>query len=133
VEAAPIALGDLIKGGLVDLDGTAPTSRTDQLDTHYLRGFLRSAANTRRSTTASGTFRLDARSAQLPQMGIAHQREYGAAFRRLAAFEDRLREAAAIGGQASALAYDGLTNGALIPPAADAPLGETKSPEAQEN
>lgn len=133
VEAAPIGLGDLVKGGLVDLDGTEPTSRTDQLDTDYLRGFLRSAANTRRSTTASGTFRLDARSAQLPQMGIARQREYGAAFRRLAAFEDRLREAAAIGGQASALAYDGLTNGSLIPPAADAPLGETKSPEAQEN
>lgn len=132
VEAAPIGLGDLVRGGLVDLDSTVPTSRTDQLDTDYLRGFLRSATNTRRSTTASGTFRLDARSAQLPQMDIARQREYGAAFRRLAVFEERLREAAAIGERASALAYDGLTNGALLPPAARTSPGESHPQEAQE-
>ncbi|MFG2847105.1 hypothetical protein ACGF12_28605 [Kitasatospora sp. NPDC048296] len=35
--------------------------------------------------------RMDARSAQLPQMDIERQREYGAAFRRLADFADRLR------------------------------------------
>jgi hypothetical protein len=132
LEAAPIGIGDLIRSGLVDLDGTMPTSRTDQLDTDYLRGFLRSAANTRRSTTASGTFRLDARSAQLPQMDIARQREYGSAFQRLAAFEDRLREAAAIGGRVSALAYDGLTSGALLPPATSPSSGESESPEDQE-
>ncbi len=131
VDAAPIGLGDLVRGGLVDLDGSAPTSRTDQLDTDYLRGFLRSAANTRRSTTASGTFRLDARSAQLPQMGIARQREYGVAFRRLAMFEERLREAATIGERASELAYDGLTNGALLPPATMS-TEESESQETQE-
>lgn len=132
VEAAPISIGDLIRSGLVDLDGTTPTSRTDQLDTDYLRGFLRSAANTRRSTTASGTFRLDARSAQLPQMNIARQQEYGSAFQRLAAFEDRLREATTIGERASALAYDGLTSGALLPPATSPSSRESESPEDQE-
>ncbi|WP_037704295.1 N-6 DNA methylase [Streptomyces scabiei] len=132
IEAAPMGLGDLVRGGLVDLDGTVPTSRTDQLDTDYLRGFLRSAANARRSTTASGTFRLNAGSAQLPQMEVGRQREYGEAFRRLAAFEELLREAAAIGGRASALAYDGLTKGALLPPAASTSSGMSESQEAQE-
>ncbi|MFJ4744987.1 N-6 DNA methylase [Streptomyces sp. NPDC088775] len=132
IEAAPMGLGDLVRGGLVDLDGTVPTSRTDQLDTDYLRGFLRSAANTRRSTTASGTFRLNAGGAQLPQMDIGRQREYGEAFRRLAAFEELLREAAAVGVQASALAHDGLTKGALLPPATSTSSGKSESQEAQE-
>ncbi|MEU2054238.1 N-6 DNA methylase [Streptomyces bungoensis] len=133
IEAAPMGLGDLVRGGLVDLDGTVPTSRTDQLDTDYLRGFLRSAANTRRSTTASGTFRLNASGAQLPQMDIGRQREYGEAFRRLAAFEELLREANAIGGRIGALAYDGLTKGALLPPpATGASPGKNESQEAQE-
>ena len=128
-----MGLGDLVRGGLVDLDGTVPTSRTDQLDTDCLRGFLRSAANTRRSTTASGTFRLSASGAQLPQMDIGLQREYGEAFRRLAAFEELLREAAAIGDRASALAYDGLTKGALLPPPATGALsGKSESQKAQE-
>jgi hypothetical protein len=132
IEAAPMGLGDLVRGGLVDLDGTVPTSRTDQLDTDYLRGFLRSAANARRSTTASGTFRLNAGSAQLPQMEVGRQREYGEAFRRLAAFEELLREAAAVGVRASALAHDGLTKGALLPPATNTSSGKSESQEAQE-
>lgn len=128
IEAAPMGLGDLVRGGLVDLDGTEPTSRTDQLDTDYLRGFLRSAANTRRSTTASGTLRLNASGAQVPQMEIGRQREYGEAFRRLAAFEELLREAAAIGDRVGALAYDGLTKGALLPPSATSASSGRASP-----
>ncbi|MDX3640658.1 N-6 DNA methylase [Streptomyces sp. MB09-02B] len=133
IEAAPIGLGDLVRGGLVDLDGTVPTSRTDQLDTDYLRGFLRSATNIRRGTTASGTFRLNAPAARLPQMDIGRQREYGEAFRRLAAFEELLREAAAIGDRVGVLAYDGLTKGALLPPSAtgESP-GKSESQEARE-
>ncbi|MFK4599465.1 N-6 DNA methylase [Streptomyces pristinaespiralis] len=133
IEAAPMGVGDLVRGGLVDLDGTEPTSRTDQLDTDYLRGFLRSAANTRRSTTASGTLRLNASGAQVPQMDIGRQREYGEAFRRLAAFEELLREAAAIGDRVGALAYDGLTKGALLPPSAiSASSGKSESQEAKD-
>ncbi len=132
IEGAPIGLGDLVRNGLVDLDSTAPTSRTDQLDTDFLRGFLRSSANTRRSTTVTGTFRLDARSAQLPQMDIDRQLEYGSVFRRLAAFEDRLREAVAVGGRVSALAFDGLTNGALLPAVMDASTRQDEHREGQE-
>ncbi|MEV0975274.1 N-6 DNA methylase [Streptomyces sp. NPDC049915] len=133
IEAAPMGLGDLVRGGLVDLDGTEPTSRTDRLDTDYLRGFLRSAANTRRSTTVSGTLRLNASGAQVPQMDIGRQREYGEAFRRLAAFEELLREVAAIGDRVGALAYDGLTRGALLPPSANsASSGKSESQEAQD-
>ncbi|MFJ3659408.1 N-6 DNA methylase [Streptomyces sp. NPDC090119] len=133
IEAAPMGLGDLVRSGLVDLDGTEPTSRTDQLDTDYLRGFLRSAANTRRSTTASGTLRLNASGAQVPQMDIGRQREYGEAFRRLAAFEELLRDAAAVGDRVGALAYDGLTNGALLPPSAtSASSGKSESQEAED-
>lgn len=58
---------------------------------------------------------------------------HGEAFRRLAAFEELLREAAALGGQVGALAYDGLTKGALLPPpATGASSGESESQEAQE-
>ena len=91
------------------------TSTSDQLDTDYLRGFLRSAGNTRRNTSATGTHRTDLRGAQLPQMDIGRQRRYGAAFRDLGEFERRLRELARMGDQAAHLAYDGLTNGALAP------------------
>lgn len=66
-------------------------------------------------------------------MDIGLQREYGEAFRRLAAFEELLRKAAAIGGRASALAYDGLTKGALLPPSATSALSEkSEFQEAQE-
>ncbi|MFF9576198.1 hypothetical protein ACF1BA_13420 [Streptomyces rubiginosohelvolus] len=66
-------------------------------------------------------------------MDIGLQREYGEAFRRLAAFEELLRKAATIGGRTSALAYDGLTNGALLPPSATIALsGTSESQEARE-
>ncbi|MFI1518610.1 N-6 DNA methylase [Kitasatospora cineracea] len=114
-ETATIAVGDLIRGGLVELDGTSALSSTPQLDSDYLRGFLRSAANTHRSTSTTGTFRSDIRSAQVPQMDIERQRDYADSFRRLAAFEQALREAADLGTRAAGLAFDGLTNGALLP------------------
>lgn len=134
--AGPVGETRRTADGTDDGEGTnrtVPTSCTDQLDTDCLRGFLRSAANTRRTTTASGTFRLSASGAQLPQMNIGLQREYGVAFRRLAAFDELLREAAPIGGRASALAYDGLTKGALLPPSATSALsGKSESQKAQE-
>jgi hypothetical protein len=76
---------------------------------------LRSAANTRRSTSASGTFRLDGRGARIPQMDIAEQRRYGTAFRALQEFEERTRRVAELSREAAALARDGLGNGALTP------------------
>ncbi|MFJ6659152.1 hypothetical protein ACIQNG_22770 [Streptomyces sp. NPDC091377] len=66
-------------------------------------------------------------------MDIGRQREYGEAFRRLATFGELLREAAAIGDRVGALAYDGLTKGALLPPSAtSASSGKSESQEAQD-
>ncbi|MEV4870677.1 HsdM family class I SAM-dependent methyltransferase [Streptomyces syringium] len=112
---AAVGVTDLLQAGLVRAEGDEVISTSDQLDTDYLRGFLRSAGNARRNTSPTGTHRPDLRGAQLPQMDIEQQRRYGGAFRNLGEFEQRLKELARIGDQAARLAYDGLTNGALAP------------------
>ncbi|MFE9311921.1 class I SAM-dependent DNA methyltransferase [Streptomyces sp. NPDC006706] len=110
-----VSVADLARAGLVEYGDTEPVSISDQLDTDFLQGFLRSAANTRRSTSASGTFRLDGKGARVPQMDIAEQRRYGAAFRALQEFEERARRVAELSRDAAALARDGLACGALEP------------------
>ncbi|MEU7381662.1 N-6 DNA methylase [Streptomyces sp. NPDC042207] len=110
-----VSVTDLARAGLVEYGGAEPVSISDQLDTDFLQGFLRSAANTRRSTSASGTFRLDGKGARVPQMDIVEQRRYGAAFRALQGFEERARRIAELSRDAAALARDGLANGALEP------------------
>ncbi|MFD5128011.1 N-6 DNA methylase [Streptomyces olindensis] len=111
-----VSVADLARAGLVEFGDTEPVSVSDQLDTDFLRGFLRSTSNTRRSTSASGTFRFDAKGARIPQMDIAEQRRYGAAFRALQEFEERARRMAELSKEAAALARDGLSSGALTPP-----------------
>ncbi|MFJ8129024.1 hypothetical protein [Streptomyces hydrogenans] len=111
-----MSLSELARAGLIELSEDAVLSTSGQLDSDCLNGFLRGAANHRRSTSASGTFRLDARGARVPQMRIAEQRRYGAAFRTPAAFEESVRELTELSGRAAALARDGLTGGALLPP-----------------
>lgn len=119
LDSAMVKVADLARAGLVAFaDGTA-NSASDQLDNDFLNGFLRSAANLARSTSASGTFRADARAARLPQMGIDEQRRYGTAFRDLDEFERRIKEIARLGERAASLARDGLTTGALRPPRSD--------------
>ncbi|MFF3084551.1 class I SAM-dependent DNA methyltransferase [Streptomyces nojiriensis] len=118
-DTATVSLAELFRAGLVDTDAGAPRSRSPQLDTDYLRGFLQSASNLRRSTSSSGTHRVDARAARIPQMAVADQRRYGAAFRSLQEFEERVTSLAELGKRAAALAREGLTNGALVPPADD--------------
>ncbi|WBB58230.1 N-6 DNA methylase [Streptomyces sp. WMMC500] len=113
---ATISLADLSRAGLVDLTDAEPRSTSDQLDTEFLRGFLRSTANRRRSTSSSGTYRLDVKGARIPQMAVEEQRRYGAAFRALREFEEHVGEVARLAEQVSALARDGLTNGTLLPP-----------------
>ncbi|WP_432174104.1 N-6 DNA methylase [Streptomyces sp. Tue6028] len=115
VEGPTVSVAELARAGLVEYGDPEPVSVSDQLDTDYLQGFLRSAANTRRSTSASGTFRLDGRGARIPQMDIAEQRRYGTAFRALQEFEERTRRVAELSREAAALARDGLGNGALTP------------------
>ncbi|MEY9212707.1 N-6 DNA methylase [Thermobifida halotolerans] len=113
--AAQVRVADLVDNGLAEIDGDALRSTSDRLDTDFLNGFLRSAANTRRSTSASGVFRTDARSARVPQMDVAEQHRYGAAFRSLEEFERQARRLAELASRAAELARDGLTSGALTP------------------
>lgn len=110
-----VRVADLADAGLVDLEGTAPRSTDGRVDTDYLRGFLHSAANTRRSTSASGTHRTEARSARVPRMSTEEQRRYGAAFRAVAEFERRAKELSALAERAAELGREGLTSGMLAP------------------
>ncbi|MFF4050406.1 N-6 DNA methylase [Streptomyces chartreusis] len=114
-ELNAVDVSDLVQAGLVATEGSETISTSDQLDTDYLRGFLRSASNTRRNTTSTGTHRTDLRGAQLPQMDIEQQRRYAHVFRELGEFERRIKEVAKMSDRAARLAYDGLTNGALAP------------------
>ncbi|MBD9703185.1 N-6 DNA methylase [Streptomyces sp. ID01-12c] len=115
LDGPSVSVADLARAGLVEYGDPEPISVSDQLDTDYLQGFLRSAANTRRSTSASGTYRLDGKGARIPQMDIAEQRRYGTAFRALQEFEKRARRVTELSREVAALARDGLGNGALAP------------------
>ncbi|ULR54642.1 N-6 DNA methylase [Streptomyces deccanensis] len=118
LDGPSVSVADLARAGLVEYGGPErpePVSVSEHLDTDYLQGFLRSAVNTRRSTSASGTFRLDGKGARVPQMDIAQQRRFGAVFRALQEFEERARRVTELSREAAALARDGLGNGALTP------------------
>lgn len=115
-DGVPVAVSDLLAAGLVSLDGDELTSVSDQLDPDYVRGFASSAANVRRSTSSSGTFRAELQAARLPRMDVERQRRYGDAFRSLGAFERELAQLASMGDRVARLARDGLTGGALDPP-----------------
>src|SRR5690606_25840958 len=115
LDGATVRVGELARARLVEVSDGDVAAASYQLDTHLLRGSLRSAANVRRSTSGSGTFRADVRGARIPQMSVEDQRRYGAAFRALDEFERRLAELAKLGERAASLARDGLTQGALRP------------------
>jgi N-6 DNA methylase len=115
LDAATASVADLARAGLVAHDGPEPVSASEQLDTDYLQGFLRSSVNTRRSTSASGTYRLDSRGARIPRMGIDEQRRYGSAFRALTEFEEGMRKVEELSRRLAETARDGLATGALAP------------------
>ncbi|MFB6836699.1 N-6 DNA methylase [Streptomyces sp. NPDC056361] len=115
LDAVTTSVTDLARAGLVGYVESEPVSASDQLDTDYLQGFLRSSANVRRATSTSGTYRLDTRGARIPRMGIDDQRRYGSAFRALSTFEQDMREIGELSRQLAELARDGLATGALAP------------------
>ncbi|MEU3147078.1 N-6 DNA methylase [Streptomyces sp. NPDC006999] len=115
LDGPSVGVAELIRAGLVEFADPEPVSTSDQLDTDFLRGFLHSTANSRRSTSSSGTFRLDSKGARIPRMDIDAQRGYGSVFRALKEFEERSRRVAELSRQIAALARDGLGNGALRP------------------
>ncbi|MFD3805842.1 hypothetical protein ACFWTC_20015 [Streptomyces sp. NPDC058619] len=114
-----VSVAELARAGLVEYGDPEPASASEQLDTDYLRGFLRSTASVRRSTSVGGTFRADGRGARIPQLAIEEQRCYGRAFRAIQEFEECMGAVAGLSRKAAALARDCLGNGALAPTADD--------------
>ncbi|MEV0093670.1 N-6 DNA methylase [Streptomyces sp. NPDC050738] len=112
---ATTSVADLARAGLVAYDGPEPVSVSDRLDTDYLQGFLRSSVNVRRSTSASGTFRMDGRGSRIPRMGIDEQRRYGSAFQSVSAFEEEMRKVEELSRKIAEVAREGLATGALVP------------------
>ncbi|MFF0450618.1 N-6 DNA methylase [Streptomyces sp. NPDC004609] len=115
LDGSMVSVAELARAGLVEYGGPQPVSVSDQLDTDYLRGFLHSTANVRRSTSASGTYRADGRGARVPQLDIGEQRRYGQVFRALQEFEEVVRAVSELSRETASLARDGLGNGALSP------------------
>ncbi|WP_405108685.1 N-6 DNA methylase [Micromonospora sp. NBC_01405] len=85
------------------------------LDPWFLAGQLRTSANERQASSLSGTLRFDLRLAQVRRLPLGEQRAQGEAFRRLAAFESAIRQAAALGAELVQLTADGLASGGLLP------------------
>ncbi|MFI7278109.1 N-6 DNA methylase [Streptomyces sp. NPDC049879] len=119
--AAPYVVPDSDAGttperhtGLLRPDPTA-------LDPWFLAGFLRGSANTRQASSyASSAGRIDLRRLKVPRLPLPLQRRYGSRFAELAAFENALAQAAALGRRLAQGTVDGLTEGTL-PPGDDGP------------
>ncbi|WP_253866468.1 hypothetical protein [Micromonospora sp. WMMA2032] len=88
----------------------------DALDPWFLAGHLRTSGNERQASSLSGTLRFDIRRAQIRRLPLKEQRAYGDAFRRLAAFEVAVREAASLGSELVRVTADGLAQGVVRPP-----------------
>ncbi|WP_329133535.1 SAM-dependent methyltransferase [Streptomyces sp. NBC_01476] len=115
LDGATTSVADLARAGFVAYEGSEPVSASEQLDTDFLQGFLRSSANARRSTSASGTYRFDGKGARIPRMGIDEQRRYGSVFRALSAFEEGTRKVDELSRRLADVARDGLASGGLAP------------------
>ncbi|SDH28426.1 N-6 DNA Methylase [Sinosporangium album] len=109
----------VVSGGGAVLGTHVTLLRPDpaRLDPHFLAGFLCASANLREYSSLSSQFRVDVRRARVPLLPLDEQRRYGTAFRRLAAFQAALRQAAEVGDGLARLVADGLTRGAVQPPA----------------
>ncbi|WP_406337664.1 hypothetical protein [Streptomyces sp. NBC_00649] len=80
-----------------------------------LEGFLGAGPNIRRSTSQSGTYRLDPKSARIPQREPAVQRRYGSAFRALGEAEAQALRLTETVRRMAEVAREGLGSGALEP------------------
>ncbi|MFI8084018.1 N-6 DNA methylase [Kitasatospora sp. NPDC086009] len=100
-DGATVTVSDLIRAGLVELQDGEPRVVGGQVDPEYLDGFLRAGSNVRRSTSQSGSYRLDVKGARIPQRELPVQRRYGASFRALLDME---REATRLARAAQRLA-----------------------------
>ena len=87
----------------------------DHVDPYFLAGFLRVAGMSGMARASASSHRIDPRRAPIPRLPLADQREYGEAFRRLAALEDALREATVLGEALIQAGFTGLADGVLRP------------------
>ncbi|GIH55598.1 SAM-dependent methyltransferase [Microbispora rosea subsp. aerata] len=109
VTARVVTVEGAVLGPHLSLFRVEPT----RVDAEFLAGFLRYAAGGGRPHL--GSSRVEARRARVPQLPLEVQRTYGAAFRRLLALEDGLREAVAAGEALARLGVEGLIDGRLRP------------------
>ncbi|MGK4598192.1 N-6 DNA methylase [Amycolatopsis sp. w19] len=113
VVASPAVPAYVHNGETFTAEPTMSKYRTDpeRLDAAFLAGCLRAAGQ----IAPTSSTRIDLKRTRIPRLPIETQRAHGAAFTRLAAFEDALREAAESGLELVRLGLAGLTEGQLIP------------------
>ncbi|MFE5505313.1 N-6 DNA methylase [Amycolatopsis japonica] len=113
VVASPAVPAYVHNGETFTAEPTMSKYRTDpeRLDAAFLAGCLRAAGQ----IAPTSSTRIDLKRTRIPRLPIETQRAHGAAFTRLAAFEDALREAAESGLELVRLGLAGLTEGQLTP------------------
>ncbi|UMP03200.1 N-6 DNA methylase [Amycolatopsis sp. EV170708-02-1] len=113
VVASPAVPAYVHSGETFAAEPTMSKYRTDpeRLDAAFLAGCLRAAGQ----LAPTSSTRIDLKRTRIPRLPIETQRAHGAAFTRLAAFEDALREAAESGLELVRLGLAGLTEGQLKP------------------
>ncbi|MFJ9952566.1 class I SAM-dependent DNA methyltransferase [Kitasatospora sp. NPDC091207] len=114
-DGATVTVSDLARAGLVELHEGEARVLGDQIDPEYLDGFLRAGPNVRRSTSQSGSYRLDVKGARIPQRELTVQRRYGTAFRALLDMEREATRLAKAAQRLAEIAREGLGTGDLEP------------------
>ncbi|MDU0294389.1 N-6 DNA methylase [Saccharothrix longispora] len=108
-----IDAGGMVLGPGVTLVRVDP----DRVDVHFLAAQIRVNSVARSSSaTLPGSRRIDVRRIEVPVLDLDRQRRLGAAFRRLDAFESKLRSAASLGADLVHGLTEGLARGAVEPP-----------------
>ncbi|MFB8167441.1 N-6 DNA methylase [Kitasatospora purpeofusca] len=114
-DGATVTVSDLVRAGLVELHDGEPRVVGSQVDPGYLDGFLHASPNVRRSTSQSGSYRLDVKGARIPQRELPVQRRYGTAFLALRDMEREATRLAEAAKHLADLAREGLGTGDLEP------------------
>lgn len=102
----------------------------DRVDPYFVAGFLYPEASLVPTANTAGTInREDLRRCRIPRLPLTTQRQYGAAFRRLAELEAVLSKMTELSGDVLRLAAEGLVTGALAPPSSVAHPQDERSGE----
>lgn len=88
-----------------------------RLDPWFLAGFLAADENLHAASTGTTIVRIDPRRLRVPLLALDEQRKYGKAFRHLHAITTAAALVSQLAGETARTLGDGLTAGALLPPA----------------